>query len=83
MVDPPPMTAALTQSFSLRHVPDDVWMHIAQSLPPDKLRTLYAVNSAFFHAAMNARYHTVRFCVLDIDMFKLLMRLQLVATYFC
>jgi putative hemolysin len=76
MVDPPPMTAALTQSFSLRHIPDDVWMHIAQSLPRDNLRTLYAVNRAFFDAAMKARYHTVLLRVLDIDTFKLLMRLQ-------
>ena len=63
----------------MAHIPDDVWMHIAQFIPEDDLKTLFSVNRAFFHLSMNARYHTVVLRVMDLDTFKLVLRLQSVS----
>jgi hypothetical protein len=63
----------------LQHIPDDVWMHIAQFIQQDHLKTLFSVNRAFFHLAMNARYDTVVLREMDDDTFNLVVRLQSVS----
>jgi hypothetical protein len=59
-----------------RYIPDDVWTQIARYIPLDHLKSLLTINRPFFNSAMNARYHTVELFSLDLNTFKLLMRLQ-------
>lgn len=41
--------------------PFEIWLHIAQFLPPDELQVLYTVNSALFNIAMDERCKLLRF----------------------
>jgi hypothetical protein len=62
-----------------QHIPDDVWLHIAEFIPQQHLQHLFSVNRSFFQAAMNARYRTVNLHRLKCETFKLLVRLQSVS----
>ncbi|KAJ8515827.1 hypothetical protein ONZ45_g6815 [Pleurotus djamor] len=42
-----------------RHLPFDVWIHVAKFVPKADLQHLYSVNSAFLDAAFNIRYARV------------------------
>jgi hypothetical protein len=40
-------------------LPFEIWLHIASYIPTDHLKTLYAVNHAFFVISMDEQYKTI------------------------
>ncbi|KAG5652719.1 hypothetical protein H0H81_003970 [Sphagnurus paluster] len=46
---------------SSKHIPNDVWIYIAEFIPSKTLRNLYSINSLFLDLALNERYKEVNF----------------------
>jgi hypothetical protein len=42
-----------------KHIPADIWLHVAEFIPGDTLQNMAGVNSLFFDLAMDARYKEV------------------------
>lgn len=42
-------------------LPPELWMHIAQLIPPDELREFATVNRVFYELAMDALFREVSF----------------------
>lgn len=61
-----------------RHLPFDIWQHIALFIPHETLRTLFTVNSALFDISMEARYRAMSFGPEDGDISKHFIKLQYV-----
>ncbi|KAK7031500.1 polygalacturonase 3 [Favolaschia claudopus] len=57
-------------------LPSEIWMQIADYLPPQMVGDLYTVNSQWFDIAMNARYNQVSFAFLNRAMLRDLDRLR-------
>ncbi|KAJ7272615.1 hypothetical protein B0H12DRAFT_1177263 [Mycena haematopus] len=57
-------------------LPSEIWMQIAEYLPPQMVADLYSVNRHWFDIAMNARYHQVSFAFLNRAMLRDLDRLR-------
>ncbi|KAF9454431.1 hypothetical protein P691DRAFT_396790 [Macrolepiota fuliginosa MF-IS2] len=58
------------------NLPHDVWLNIAGHLPILGLRTLYSVNAALFHIALDARYRQISLIYWDDRLLRTLIRLR-------
>ncbi|KAJ7089787.1 hypothetical protein B0H15DRAFT_907749 [Mycena belliarum] len=56
--------------------PPEIWLQIADYLPPLDVADLYSVNSHWFDIAMNARYRQISFAFLNRTMLRDLTRLR-------
>ncbi|KAJ6631033.1 hypothetical protein B0H10DRAFT_1980498 [Mycena sp. CBHHK59/15] len=56
--------------------PTEIWLQVADHLPPLAVADLYAVSSQWFDIAMNARYHQISFAFLNRAMLRNLARLK-------
>ncbi|KAJ7789089.1 hypothetical protein B0H14DRAFT_3892070 [Mycena olivaceomarginata] len=57
-------------------LPSEVWLQIAEYLPPQMVGDLYSVNRQLFDIAMHARYHQVSFAFLNTALCRDLERLR-------
>ncbi|KAJ7493320.1 hypothetical protein B0H11DRAFT_2005884 [Mycena galericulata] len=56
--------------------PPEIWLQIAEYMPPLVVADLYSVNSQWFDIAMNARYRQISFAFLNRAMLRDLTRLR-------
>ncbi|KAJ7460744.1 hypothetical protein FB451DRAFT_1405285 [Mycena latifolia] len=56
--------------------PPEIWLQVAEYLPPLVVADLYSVNSQWFDIAMNARYRQISFAFLNRAMVRDLARLR-------
>ncbi|KAJ7132248.1 hypothetical protein C8R44DRAFT_730952 [Mycena epipterygia] len=56
--------------------PPEIWLQVADYMPPLVVADLYAVNSQWFDIAMNARYRQISFAFLNRAMVRDLTRLR-------
>jgi hypothetical protein len=56
-------------------IPADIWLHVAQFIPDDTLRSMLGVNSLFFDLAMDVRYREISLKSLNSEAVKTLGRL--------
>ena len=56
--------------------PQEIWLSIAQYIPPLKLQELISLNSTFFEIGMDCRYRQMSFAYLDDRMVRNLSRLR-------
>ncbi|KAG6906903.1 hypothetical protein DXG01_011458 [Tephrocybe rancida] len=60
----------------MQDLPPDIWALIADHIPLQELDELLSVNRAFFDLALDARYRTVEWAILDNKLIRMLDRLQ-------
>lgn len=56
-------------------LPSEIWLHIAQFIPPEQIRVMLGVNQVFFYLAMDERYRSLSIASLDANLMRLLVRL--------
>ncbi|KAF7309557.1 Polygalacturonase 3 [Mycena indigotica] len=57
-------------------LPSEIWLQVAQHLPPTEVGNMYPLNSQWFEIAMNARYQHTSFAFLGRPMLRILTRLR-------
>lgn len=62
-----------------RQIPDDVWYHVIQFIPPNELWALLNVNRPFFETVMNLKYKEIYLVDMNQRTTRKLIRLKYVS----
>jgi hypothetical protein len=68
----------MTRHQSIRDLPPDIWVRVAEYLPSKQLPGMISVNRTFYNLVLDTRYRTVELATINPPALRLLKRLEYV-----